>query len=232
MAIDPTATPNTTAEMLRLLGGDLSGSLSSGDKLLALSGLLRSATRSGRRAGLTPQQVIGDIQKSKLAELQGRMQVETLRRDEEQRRQRAAVFQQYAADMDPRQQAMFTYGLTDEQKGEVAKQAFIGAELARAGLRPGTPEFAEGARRLTATGRVITNRDGSQDWMPGTDLSDLVPGAQPAAAQPATASQVLPRSQRPDMTDQELIRQARLAVEGGADQELVFRQLQEWGVRP
>lgn len=70
---------DNSAEMLRLLGGDLSGSLSSGDKLLALSGLLRSATRSGRRAGLTPQQVIGDLQKRKLAEVQGRMQVEQLR---------------------------------------------------------------------------------------------------------------------------------------------------------
>jgi hypothetical protein len=77
----PAATqgPDSLAEMTRLLSGDLSGSLSSGDKLLALSGLLRSATRSGRRAGITPQQVIGQLQQQKLAELQNRMAVEQMR---------------------------------------------------------------------------------------------------------------------------------------------------------
>ncbi len=70
---------NRLTEMTRLLSGDLSGSLTGGDKLLALSGLLRSATRSGRRAGLTPEQVIGNLRQQKLAELQNRMAVEQLR---------------------------------------------------------------------------------------------------------------------------------------------------------
>jgi hypothetical protein len=88
-------TPDTLAEMTRLLGGDLSGSLTSGDKLLALSGLLRSATRSGRRAGITPQQVIGQLQQQKLAELQNRVAVEqaqTARTQQQQQRQFRAQF--------------------------------------------------------------------------------------------------------------------------------------------
>ena len=71
--------PDSLAEFTRLLGGDLSGSLTGGDKLLALSALMRSATRSGRRAGLTPQQVMGQLQLQKVAEMQNRMAVEQMR---------------------------------------------------------------------------------------------------------------------------------------------------------
>lgn len=87
---------NRLAEMTRLLGGDLSGSLTSGDKLLALSGLLRSATRSGRRAGLSPEKVIGDIRQQKLAELQSRLTVEQMRAQMAQRQQQVADTVEYA----------------------------------------------------------------------------------------------------------------------------------------
>ena len=101
-----TQAPATLAEMTRLLGGDLSGSLTSGDKLLALSGLIRSATRSGRRAGLTPQQVIGDIRQQKLTELQNRMAVEQLRMAQEQRQQQLKMVNEYAnAIADPKQRS-------------------------------------------------------------------------------------------------------------------------------
>jgi len=70
---------NSLAELTRLLGGDLSASLTGGDKLLALSALMRSATRSGRRAGLTPQQVMGQLQQQKVAELQNRLTIEQMR---------------------------------------------------------------------------------------------------------------------------------------------------------
>ena len=81
--------PDSLAEFTRLLGGDLSGSLTGGDKLLALSALMRSATRSGRRAGLTPQQVMGQLQQQKVTELQNRMAVEQMRAKmaQEQRQQ-------------------------------------------------------------------------------------------------------------------------------------------------
>jgi len=80
---------NSLAELTRLLGGDLSASLTGGDKLLALSALMRSATRSGRRAGLTPQQVMGQLQQQKVAEMQNRMAVEQMRAKmaQEQRQQ-------------------------------------------------------------------------------------------------------------------------------------------------
>jgi hypothetical protein len=81
--------PDSLAQLTKLLGGDLSGSLTGGDKLLALAALMRSATRSGRRAGLTPQQVMGQLQQQKVAELQNRMAVEQMRAKmaQEQRQQ-------------------------------------------------------------------------------------------------------------------------------------------------
>lgn len=115
---------NDFAQMLRVIGGDLSGSLSTGDKLLALSGLLRSATRSGRRAGLTPQQVIGDLQQRKLAELQGRMQVEQLRTAEAQRQQQIASTIAFAETLPEDQREAFL-GLPLEQRlSRMEQEAF------------------------------------------------------------------------------------------------------------
>ena len=178
--------PDNLAQLTKLLGGDLSGSLTGGDKLLALAALMRSATRSGRRAGLTPQQVMGQLQQQKVAEVQNRMAVEQLRRDQEQKQQRATVVQAYIANMTPDQASRFQYLLTPEQQSEVAKQAFINKELAAAGLQPGTPEFSEGQRRLTNQGSFVQMPDGRLSFAPGVDLSDLVGRARPAPTPPTS----------------------------------------------
>jgi hypothetical protein len=107
--------PDSLAQMTRLLSGDLSGSLTSGDKLLALSGLLRSATRSGRRAGITPQQVIGQLQQQKVAEVQNRLQVEQLRMAEAQRRQQLEMVSQYAGALEDPQQRTALMALGPEE---------------------------------------------------------------------------------------------------------------------
>lgn len=49
-------------------------------------------------------------------------------------------------------------------------------------------------------------------------------------AQAPAAPQIRPRSERPNMTDAELIRWGRQAAEAGTNVELIFRQLREWGV--
>jgi hypothetical protein len=117
--------PDSLAEMTRLLSGDLSGSLTSGDKLLALSGLLRSATRSGRRAGLTPQQVISDLQKQKIGEVQNRLAIEQLRMAETQRRQQLAMVNQYAGALeDPQQRAALMALGPEEAAKKISEVAF------------------------------------------------------------------------------------------------------------
>jgi hypothetical protein len=116
--------PNTLTELARLMGGDLSGSLSSGDKLLALSGLLRSATRSGRRAGLTPQQVIGELQQRKIAEIQGRMQLETMQREREQQQRQVASVTQFARNLPEGQREAFLGLPLEQQLTRMEQEAF------------------------------------------------------------------------------------------------------------
>ena len=111
---------DSLAQMLRIMSGDLS-SLGTGDKLMALSGLLRSATRSGRRAGLTPQQVLGQVQQQQLQRIQGRVQVEQLRAAEAQRQQQAQAMSRFVATLPPDKQALFP-GLDAEGKQDMLQE--------------------------------------------------------------------------------------------------------------
>ena len=98
---------NSLAELTRLLGGDLSASLTGGDKLLALSALMRSATRSGRRAGLTPQQVMGQLQQQKVSELQNRLTIEQMRSKMAQEQRQEQAMAQFVSTLPEELQARF-----------------------------------------------------------------------------------------------------------------------------
>lgn len=92
------AQPMTDAEkMAQIMQGNLSGQLSGSDKLLALSSLLRSVSR-GRTQ--TPEQVLQNIQQQKLQEVQGRIQIDQLRKQAEQQAQLGAVKAQYIAQLE------------------------------------------------------------------------------------------------------------------------------------
>lgn len=87
----------TDAERLaQLMQGNISGQLNTSDKLMALSALLRSVSR-GRTQ--TPDQVIQNIQQQKMQEVQGRMQIEQLRKQAEQKAQLDAVKAQYISEL-------------------------------------------------------------------------------------------------------------------------------------
>lgn len=58
-----------------LASGDISGALSTGDKLIALSALLRSVSRGSKT---TPQEVMQNLQQSKLQEMQNKIQLQQL----------------------------------------------------------------------------------------------------------------------------------------------------------
>ena len=80
----PTARPAQSAggmtdleQLTKLMQGNLSDSLSTGDKLMALSGLLGSVARGSRT---TPQEVMAQLQQQKVNEVQGRLQLEQLRK--------------------------------------------------------------------------------------------------------------------------------------------------------
>jgi len=117
--------PDNLAQLTKLLGGDLSGSLTGGDKLLALAALMRSATRSGRRAGLTPQQVMGQLQQQKVAELQNRLTVEQMRAKMAQEQQQTQMVNEYAGALADPQQVRALKALGPEKAAEkMAEVAF------------------------------------------------------------------------------------------------------------
>jgi hypothetical protein len=92
------AQPMSDAEqMAQIMQGNLSGQLSGGDKLLALSSLLRSVSR-GRTQ--TPDQVFQNLQQQKLQEVQGRLQIDQLRKQAEQQAQLGAVKAQYISQLE------------------------------------------------------------------------------------------------------------------------------------
>jgi len=75
------ATPLTDAEKLaQVMGGNLSGTLTSADKLMGLSALLKSVSRGSQT---TPQQAIAQLQQQKSAELQNRITIDQARKNAE-----------------------------------------------------------------------------------------------------------------------------------------------------
>lgn len=95
MAIKPTM---TDAESLaQIMQGNLAGQLSGGDKLMALSALLRSVSR-GRTQN--PEQVFQGIQQQKAQEVQSRIQLDQIRKQAEQQAQLGAVKAQYIAQLE------------------------------------------------------------------------------------------------------------------------------------
>jgi len=90
--------PLTDAEKLaQVMGGNLKGTLTGGDKLMALSALLKSVSRGSRT---TPQEAMAQLQQQKAAELQNRITIDQARKQAEQQAQLQAVKAQYIAQLE------------------------------------------------------------------------------------------------------------------------------------
>lgn len=229
MAINPQS-PDSLTELTRLMSGDLSGSLTAGDKLLAISGLLRSATRSGRRAGLTPEQVIGGLQQRKIAEVQNRLAVEQMRAQRARAQQAQALRQQLRGRLTPEQQTQFDL-LTDEQVA-----AMSGKQLERE-LMPSEAQISSKAREISeATGFPVgspQHRTMMQQYLSQPQLMSTPAGIVQIAGLmfPESTQPRILQQRPPGLTDDELFAKAREAVEKGANVNDVFQQLKAWGVK-
>jgi len=80
--------PDLTNRLLQIMGGNLAGTLSGGEKLSALGALLKSVSRGSQSS---PQQVLQSIQQQKLQETQGALQIQELRKQAGQQAQRNAL---------------------------------------------------------------------------------------------------------------------------------------------
>jgi len=223
---------NDLTQLTQLMGGDLSGSLTGGDKLLALSALMRSATRSGRRAGLTPQQVIGQLQQQKVAEVQNRMAVEQMRAQRQQAQQTQALRQQMRARLTPEQQVEF------DLLPDAAVQSLVGERL-KSQMIPSPEKQSQMARQITeATGYEVgspQHRALMQQYLSQPQLMSTPAGIVQIAGllfpQPAEPQSRILQQRPPGMTDAELFAKSKEAVENGANVDEVFRQLKAWGVQ-
>ena len=82
--------------LAQIMQGNLAGQLNTGDKLSALGALLKSVSRGSTT---TPQQVIQGLQQQKMQEVQGRIQLDEMKKQAERQAQLNAVRQQYIAEL-------------------------------------------------------------------------------------------------------------------------------------
>jgi hypothetical protein len=96
-------TPLTDAEKLaQVMSGNLKGTLSSGDKLMALSALLRSVSRGSQTS---PQEAMAQIQQQKSAELQNRIAIDQARQNAQRMAQMKAQKDQIISTLPAEMQA-------------------------------------------------------------------------------------------------------------------------------
>ena len=120
-----------TNRLLQIMGGNLSGTLTGGEKLSALGALLKSVSRGSQTS---PQDVMRSIQQQKLQEVQGALQIQELRKQAIQQAQTEASLQSFASRLSNQDRAVFD-GLPLAEKikwatrGETAQFNPVTAEL-------------------------------------------------------------------------------------------------------
>lgn len=97
--------PDLTNRMLQILGGQLGGTLTGGEKLSALGALLKSVSRGSQTS---PQQVLQGIQQQKLGEVQNIMQLQELRKQAGRKAQRDAL-----------REDLLSKARTDEERAQI-----------------------------------------------------------------------------------------------------------------
>lgn len=164
---DASAIDDTQSSMLEsLASGDISGSLSSGDKLIALGALLKSVSRGSKT---TPQEVMQNLQASKLQEMQNKIQLQQLRAERD-RKARLKPIVERAAGIGPA--GASGQPLMPEDLFALSAQALAEGdpELAKA-LR----EQAAGIAQYTGAGVMTTAFAGSA----GKSAYDAIKGTRP-----------------------------------------------------
>lgn len=140
--------PLSDAESLaQIMQGNLKGQLSGGDKLLALSALLKSVSRGSQTS---PQQVMQQLQQQKMQEVQGRIQIAELQKQAARQAQVQQFREQLASmEKDPQKQAFLRMASPDVIEKIMAEQ-FKGAEPVKLAFDP------LGRPRNPYTGAVVS----------------------------------------------------------------------------
>lgn len=135
-----------TNRLLQIMGGNLSGTLTGGEKLSALGALLKSVSRGSQTS---PQDVMRSIQQQKLQEVQGALQIQELRKQAIQQAQTEAGLQAYAGRLPEDQRAVFDRLPLEEKIKMATRQESTGFDPVT-----GQQVYTSGPR----TGQVIERR--------------------------------------------------------------------------
>lgn len=144
--IAATGGTDLTNRLLQIMGGNLSGTLTGGEKLSALGALLKSVSRGSQTS---PQDVMRSIQQQKLQEVQGALQIQELRKQAIQQAQTEAGLQAYAARLPEDQRAVFDRLPLEEKIKMATRQESTGFDPVT-----GQQVYTSGPR----TGQVIERR--------------------------------------------------------------------------
>lgn len=146
------ANMSDTERLAQLMQGNLAGQLDKGDKLAALSVLLRSV---GRGSQVSPQQALAQFQQQKMQEVQGRIQIEQYRKAAERKAQLDALKAEYVSNAPNPQAARelqlmsdedFSAFLRDRNKGE--SDTYLKRLGTLADLRKNNPAMAKAYEAL------------------------------------------------------------------------------------
>lgn len=157
--------PDLTNRLLQIMSGNLSGTLTGGEKLSALGALLKSVSRGSQTS---PQDVVRGIQQQKMAEVQGALQIQELRKAAAKQAQTEAFRQQLVdAEADPRRKAFLQIASADAIDKIAADQFSSKDNLdgIRAQLADlygyGTPEYNQGLKSYIERQQTFAGPGGS-----------------------------------------------------------------------
>ena len=125
------ATPGTgtkedlTSRLLQIMSGNLGGTLTGGEKLSALGALLKSVSRGSQTS---PQDVVRGIQQQKMAEVQGALQIQELRKAAAEKAQYEALRNRLAENEKDPQRKAFIQIASPKALDQIAAQQFKGVD--------------------------------------------------------------------------------------------------------
>lgn len=131
--------PDLTNRLLQIMSGQLGGTLTGGEKLSALGALLKSVSRGSQTS---PQDVVRGIQQQKMAEVQGALQIQELRKAAAEKAQYEALRNRLAENESDPQRKAFIMIASPRALDQMAAEQFKGAD--------GDPYL----QRLTTLGRL------------------------------------------------------------------------------
>lgn len=166
---DAAAKPLTDAEKLaQVMGGNLKGTLTTADKLMGLSALLKSVSRGSKTS---PQEAIAQIQQQKSNELQNRITIDQARKNAERTALLKVQKDQIISKLPPEMQAearlipddvfFASYGKKFERF--IAPDTYAPTEQMKnaAAMFPvGSPAYRAYLDALSGTGKTITTPEG------------------------------------------------------------------------